>query len=337
LLSALVSGMAACGTTVTTTATTTSKITTTATTTAVSTVTATTNITSTATTTAVSTVTNTATITATPTPTTAPKPAITKLILATTTSTRDTGLLDVLIPMFQSQTGYIVQTVAVGSGAAITMGQTGNADVLLAHAPASELALVATGIGINRRLVMHNDFIIVGPASDPAGIKGMTSAAEAMKKIADSKSTFITRGDNSGTNSFELSVWAKLGIAPKGQDWYLSTGQGMGATLIVADQKNGYTVADRGTYLAFKNSLKLVNMVDGTVVDLSMINVYHVIQIDPAKFTNVTINGTGAKAFSDFMVAPATQEVIRTFGNITYGAPLFFPDADKTDAQLGTQ
>jgi tungstate transport system substrate-binding protein len=289
------------------------------------------------TTTATSTVTTTAVVTATPTPTTTPKPANPKVILATTTSTRDTGLLDVLIPMFQSQTGYVVQTVAVGSGAAMTMGQTGNADVLLVHSPASEVAFVASGLGISRRLVMHNDFIIVGPVSDPAGIKGMKSAADAMKKIADSKSTFVTRGDASGTNAYELSVWAKLGITPKGQDWYLSTGQGMGATLIVADQKNGYTIADRGTFLAFKNSIKVINMVDGTNVDLSMINVYHVIQVDPTKFTNVIINGAGAKAFSDFMVAPATQEVIKTFGVITYGAPLFFPDADKTDAQLCTQ
>lgn len=279
----------------------------------------------------------TATVTQTPTATTAPKPTNPDLILATTTSTRDTGLLDVLIPMFQAQTGYNVKTVAVGSGAAIAMGQQGNADVVLAHSPADELAFVQSGAGINRVLVMHNDFVIVGPASDPAGIKGMTSAVDAMKKIADSKSTFVSRADKSGTNAWELAVWAKFGITPTGQSWYIATGQGMGATLIVADQKNGYTISDRGTYTAyaFQKSISLAMMVDGTQVDPSMINVYHVIQVNPMMFPKV--NAAGAKAFSDFMVAPATQQVIGTFGIITYGKALFTPDAGKTEAELGVQ
>lgn len=330
VLVALVAVNAGCGATVTTTAT--------ATTTQVNTSTVTSTMTSvttanfTSTTTAVTT--QTATVTAMPTPTVT-KPTNPDLILATTTSTRDTGLLDVLIPMFQAQTGYIVKTVAVGSGAAIAMGQTGNADVVLAHDPASELTFVASGVGINRTLVMHNDFVILGPASDPAGIKGMTSAADAMKKIADSKSIFVSRGDNSGTNSFEKAIWAKLGVTTAGQTWYISTGQGMGATLIVADQKTGYTLADRGTFVAFQKSISLVLDVNGTQVDPSMINVYHVIQVNSTIYPKV--NAAGAKAFSDFMVAPATQQVIATFGVITYGSALFTPDAGKTDAQLGTQ
>jgi tungstate transport system substrate-binding protein len=328
VLVVLVAATAGCGATVTTTATATQMNTSTVTSTMTSVTTA--NFTST--TTAVTT--QTATVTATLTPTVA-KPANPILILATTTSTRDTGLLDVLIPLFQSQTGYTVQTVAVGSGAAIALGQSGNADVLLVHSPSAELTLTGTGAGINRVLVMHNDFVIVGPASDPAGIKGMTSASAAMKKIADSKSTFVSRGDASGTNAFELSVWAGLGIAPAGQSWYLSTGQGMGSTLIVADQKNGYTVADRGTYVAFQKSISLVLDVNGTQVDPSMINVYHVIQVNAALYPKV--NAAGAKAFSDFMVAPATQQIISTFGLITYGSALFTPDAGKTDADLGTK
>lgn len=327
VLATLVSGMAGCSTPTTTTATAT----------ATTTATATEKITSIATVTATATATTTTIVTATPTPTatTSTKPANPDMILATTTSTRDTGLLDVLIPMFQAQTGYNVKTVAVGSGAAIALGQTGNADVLLVHSPADELKFVQSGAGINRTLVMHNDFVIVGPASDPAHIKGMTSAANALQNIAIINATFVSRGDASGTNAYELGVWAKLGITATNQTWYLSTGQAMGATLIIADQKNGYTISDRGTFVAFQKSIKLVMMVDGTKVDSSMINVYHVIQVNPTMFPKV--NADGAKAFSDFMVAPATQQVIATFGLITYSQALFTPDAGKTDAQLGTQ
>ena len=272
------------------------------------------------------------TVTVTPTQTGTPKPANPQLILATTTSTQDTGLLDVLVPMFQNQTGYQVKTIAVGSGAAIAMGQSGQADVLLVHMPDSELKLVQSGAGINRRLVMHNDFVIVGPASDPAGIKGMTDPVEAMKKIAVSHSLFVSRGDGSGTNGYELSIWAQLGATVNGQSWYISTGQGMGATLIIASEKNGYTISDRGTYVAFKKSIVSVLMVQNPTV---MVNPYHVIQVNPAMFSG--INAAGAQAFSDFMVAPATQAVIGSFGLVTYGQALFIPDAGKTEASLGSK
>ena len=273
----------------------------------------------------------TTTITATPT---TPKPANPQLILATTTSTRDTGLLDLLVPMFEQQTGYQVKTVAVGSGAAIAMGQQGQADVLLVHMPDSELKLVQDGYGINRRLVMHNDFVIVGPKADPAGITGMTDPVAAMKKIADSQSLFVSRDDNSGTNGYELSLWSQLGITAKGQSWWLSTGQGMGATLVIASEKNGYTISDRGTYLTFFNS-KAINSVLLVQNPTVMVNPYHVIQVNPAKFTG--INAAGAQAFSDFMVAPATQAAIGAFGLITYGQALFIPDAGKTEASIGSK
>ena len=272
--------------------------------------------------------------TTTTTTATTSKPANPQIILATTTSTRDTGLLDLIIPMFEQQTGYQVKTVAVGSGAAIAMGQQGQADVLLVHMPDSELKLVQDGYGINRRLIMHNDFVIIGPKSDPAGIKDMTDPVAAMKKIADSKSLFVSRDDASGTNGYELSIWSQLGITAKGQSWWLSTGQGMGATLIITSEKNGYTISDRGTYLTFFNSKAITStlLVQNPTV---MVNPYHVIQVNPAKFSSV--NAAGAQAFSDFMVAPATQAAISNFGKITYGQALFIPDAGKSEASLGSK
>jgi len=238
--------------------------------------------------------------------------------------------------MFQQQTGYEVKTIAVGSGAAIAMGQKGEADVLLVHMPDDELKFVQDGYGINRRLIMHNDFVIVGPKADLAGIKDMTDPGAAMKKIADSQSLFVSRDDKSGTNGYELTLWGQLGITAKGQSWWLSTGQGMGATLIIANEKNGYTISDRGTYLTFFNSKAIASvlMVQNPTV---MVNPYHVIQVNPDKFPDIKINAAGAQAFSDFMVAPATQATISNFGKITYGQALFTPDAGKTEASLGSK
>lgn len=253
------------------------------------------------------------------------------LILATTTSTQDSGLLDVLIPLFEKQTGYKVKTVAVGTGAALEMGNKGEADVLLVHAPADEKKLVDSGVGINYKLVAHNDFIIIGPDSDPAKIKGTKTAAEAFKKINDTKSLFISRGDASGTNKAELNIWKAAGITPaKGSENYQETGQGMGQTLTVAQQKSGYTLTDRATYMAQKKNLTLSIMVEG---EKSLLNIYHVMQVNPEKFPKV--NAEGAKAFDDFMVAPATQKMIGEFGADKYGQPLFYADAGKNEADLG--
>jgi tungstate transport system substrate-binding protein len=187
------------------------------------------------------------------------------------------------------------------------------------------------GNGINRRLVMHNDFVIVGPSGDPAGINGMTVAADAFKKIAASGSTFISRGDDSGTNKSELSIWKTAGVDPSGQDWYQETGQGMGATLTITSEKQGYTLTDRATYLNTRANLDLDILVQGDPV---LLNIYHVIQVNPDK--GPLINAEGAKAFADFMVSPAVQEIIRTYGVEKYGQPLFFPDAGKTEADLGS-
>jgi len=252
------------------------------------------------------------------------------IILATTTSTQDSGLLDVLIPLFEKKTGYFVKTIAVGSGQAMTMGQKGEADVLLVHSPAAEKKFVEEGYGINRRLIMHNDFIVVGTPADPAKIKGMKSALEAFKKIAASGSIFMSRGDKSGTNTKEMSIWKAAGINPEGQKWYQQTGLGMGQTLSVAAEKKTYTLADRGTYLALKKNLGLDILCEGDGV---LLNIYHVIEINPAKWPKV--NAAGGKAFADFMVSKQTQDIIKTFGVSKFGSPLFFPDAGKKEELLG--
>lgn len=265
-----------------------------------------------------------------PTEAPVPAPANPNLILATTTSTQDSGLLDMLVPMFQDRTGYTVQTVAVGSGEAMKMGEEGNADVLLVHAPSSEVAFMQAGNGKDRFLVMHNDFIIVGPAADPAGIKGMTSAADAFKAIYEAGDPFITRGDDSGTHKKELAIWKAAELDPAGQAWYIETGQGMGASLIVANEKSAYILTDRATYLANKDKYQLDLLVEG---DKSLLNVYHVIAVSPDKWPKV--NYDGAIAFAKFMTHPDTQSVIGEFGVEEFGQPLFYPDADKTDADLG--
>jgi tungstate transport system substrate-binding protein len=248
------------------------------------------------------------------------------LILATTTSTQDSGLLDVLIPIFEKKTGYFVKTIAVGSGQAMAMGKKGEADVLLVHSPAAEEQFMAGGYGINRRIVMHNDFVIVGPPADPAKIKGMKKAAAAFQKIASAQALFLSRSDKSGTHSKEMAIWKSSAVKPQGQKWYQQTGLGMGQTLNVASEKDGYTLTDRGTYLALKKNLHLAILVEG---DAILLNVYHVIEVNPAKWPKV--NAAGAKAFSDFMVSPETQAVIKTFGIEKFGSPLFFPDAGKKE------
>ena len=252
------------------------------------------------------------------------------VILATTTSTQDSGLLDVLIPIFEKKTGYFVKTIAVGSGQAMAMGQKGEADVLLVHSPDAEKKFVTDGSGINRRLVMHNDYIVVGPLGDPAKIRGMKSAVEVFKKIASSNSLFISRGDNSGTHSKEKTIWKVANIKYEGEKWYQQTGLGMGQTINVASEKRAYTLADRGTYLALKKRLDLEILAEGDAV---LLNIYHVIEVNQAKFPKV--NAGGGKAFADFMVSKEVQGIIKTFGVEKFGSPLFFPDAGKKVEELG--
>ena len=249
------------------------------------------------------------------------------VVVASTTSTRDTGLLDSLLPIFTARTGYRVQLLAVGTGQALTMGRRGDADVVLVHAPEAERVLVDSGYFVRRLLVMHNEFLIVGPAADPAGLRGMSDAAAALLRLAEHRAVFVSRADNSGTEQRERMLWQKAGrVQPHGEPWYIEAGQGMGATLQMASEKRAYTLTDIGTYLAWQSKVELVPLVQG---DPALFNVYHVLEPNPRNAPR--INVAGGRAFADFMVDTATQRLIGQFGTTRFGRPLFIPDAGKID------
>lgn len=251
------------------------------------------------------------------------------VILSTTTSTQDSGLLDVLIPLFEKQSGYTVKPISVGTGQALALAAKGDADVALVHAPSLEKQYVGEGKLLNRRLVMYNDFVIIGPKNDPAKIRSTKSALAALKAIEQTKAPFVSRGDNSGTHTLEKSLWKTAGIEPKGS-WYIESGQGMGATLNIANERNAYTITDRGTYLALGKRLSLPILIEG---DKLLLNIYSVMEVNPANGPKVNL--AGGKAFADFLVAPQTQTVIRNFGVEKFGQPLFIPVADKKEEDLG--
>ncbi|HXF96733.1 MAG TPA: substrate-binding domain-containing protein [Gemmatimonadales bacterium] len=248
------------------------------------------------------------------------------VLLATTTSTRDSGLLDSLLPRFERQTGYRVKVIAVGSGHALELGRRGDADVVLSHAPEQERALVDSGYFVRRLLVMHNDFLIVGPDEDPAGVRGLTSAVAALARVAG-RALFVSRGDRSGTHQLERALWRRAGIAVPGPgSWYLESGQGMSETLQMADQKRAYTLTDRATYLVWHERLRLVPAVEG---DSLLYNVYHVMEVNPRNAPRVNVRG--ARVLARFFVAPETQRLIAAFGRTRFGQSLFLPDAGKPD------
>jgi len=247
------------------------------------------------------------------------------VVLATTTSTQDSGLLDVLVPLFERQTGLTVKTVSVGTGQALALAARGEADVTLCHAPALEQKYVAEGRLQNRRLVMYNDFVLVGPVADAAAVRGDKTAVAALRKIAAAGARFVSRADGSGTHLLEQALWAQAGVTPTAP-WYIESGQGMGATLAVADDRHAYTLTDRATLLAFGRRLALGVMVEG---DRPLLNVYSVMEVNPAHGPRVNV--AGGKAFADFMMAPATQAVIGTFGVEKFGRPLFVPIAGRRD------
>jgi tungstate transport system substrate-binding protein len=249
------------------------------------------------------------------------------IILATTTSTQDSGLLDSILPAFQRESGIRVKVIAVGTGAALEMGRRGDADAVLVHAPAAERKYVESGDLVEGRLVMHNDFLLIGPGGDPAGIKGMSDPARAMAQLARRGATFVSRGDASGTEKKEIELWRTADLDPDSVSRRVETGQGMGATLLVAEQRQGYTLTDRATYLAFGKRLTLKPMVEGAP---SLLNIYHVYVVNPAKHPDVKL--PEARVFAAFIVAPATQARIGTFGRSRFGQPLFFPDAGKVTA-----
>lgn len=243
------------------------------------------------------------------------------LILATTTSTQDSGLLDELVPRFEREQGIAVKVIAVGSGAALRMAARGDADAVLVHAPAAERPYVDAGDLVDGRQVMHNDFVIVGPRADPAGVRRADTAAGAMRAIAG-HAAFVSRGDDSGTHSQELALWAAAGIDPRSLDRREEAGQGMGATLNVADQKNAYTLSDRGTYLSQRQRLDLAILFEG---DAALRNVYHVYAVNPARHR--AARHREARALIDFLVSPPVQEAIAAFKRDEYGQSLFVPDA----------
>ena len=251
------------------------------------------------------------------------------VILSTTTSTQDSGLLDVLIPLFEKQTGYSVKTISVGTGQALALAAKGDADVALVHAPSLEKQYVAEGKLLNRRLVMYNDFVIIGPKEDPAKARLAKNAVDALKAIEQAKASFVSRGDNSGTHVLEKALWKSAGVEPKGA-WYIEAGQGMGATLGIANERNAYTITDRGTYLALGKRVSLPILIEG---DKALLNIYSVIEVNPAN--GPRINSAGGKAFADFMVAPQTQNVIRSFGVEKFGQSLFVPVAGKKEDEFG--
>ena len=245
-----------------------------------------------------------------------------KLILATTTSTQDSGLLDVLdvldvlVPTFQKKMGYVVKTVAVGTGQALALGR--RADVLLVHSPPEEERFMAEGHGVRRQSFMYNQFVIVGPANDPAKVSRASSAVEALKRIADSQALFLSRGDNSGTHILEKKLWSEA--RPPSGSWYQESGQGMGQTLTIASEKKAYTLTDSGTYLSLKKRLEL--SIVFSKGESKLRNIYSVIQVNPQK--NSMINGAGARAFFDFIVSREAGKIIKDFGRKDHGQPLFY-------------
>jgi len=250
-----------------------------------------------------------------------------EVLLATTTSFQDSGLLDALAADFQKRTPYRLRATAVGTGAALAIGARGDADVVFVHAPNEELAFMEDGNGDRRLLVMHNDFVLLGPPSDPAQVRGK-NIFDALRQVASARATFISRGDKSGTDIFEKNLWRQTGLAPSAP-WYVEAATGMGQTLTIASEKRAYTLSDRGTFLARRAQLEL-----GIVVqrDPPLINVYHVITVSPQKFPKV--NAAGANAFADYLVSAEAQRLIGLFGVDKYGEQLFFPDAGKTDDEV---
>ncbi len=250
------------------------------------------------------------------------------LILATTTSLQDSGLLDVLLPRFEAAYPYRVKTIAVGSGEALRMGEQGSADVLVVHSPADEEKYMAAGFGKDRKELMSNDFVIVGPPGDPARVRGSTTA-DALRTISRVGAVFVSRADASGTDKKEKSLWKKAGLAPAGA-WYLETGQGMAETLRIASEKAGYTLTDRGTFLAVKARSALAVLVEG---EADLLNVYYVITVSPEKHPGTEIRG--AEAFMEFLLSPATQKAIGEFGLDKFGVPLFNPVLKSPATSVG--
>jgi tungstate transport system substrate-binding protein len=254
-----------------------------------------------------------------------------EVVLATTTSVRDSGLLDLLVAAFERSSGYRVQTTALGTGAALAFAARGAADLVLTHAPEDERRWLAEGNGLDRRLVMYNDFVLLGPRADPAGVRALRDAREAFRRIAAAGAPFVSRGDQSGTHRREQALWRQAGLEPAGQPWYVESGAGQATTLTIADQRDAYVLTDRGTWLALRSRLQLDLLVEG---DPQLLNLYHVMRVNPAKFPGLPINLAGATALAEFLLGPEGQRLIGEFGREQHGRPLFTPAAGLSEADL---
>jgi tungstate transport system substrate-binding protein len=251
-----------------------------------------------------------------------------EIVLLTTTTTQDSGILDALVTAFEKRTRIHVKPIVAGSGDVLKQASRGEGDVVLTHSPEAEKEWMTQQCATSRRLVMYNDFILIGPHTDPAQIKGL-SAAEALRRISDRKAPFVSRGDQSGTHARELKLWKEAGVDPKGQSWYRETGQGQGQTMDVASQQQAYALTDRGTFRVNDKRLDLAILVEA---DPALFNIYHVMTIDPARFPKT--NAQGGQAFADFLVSPDGQHVIAEFGREKYGSSLFTPAAGKKEDEL---
>jgi len=256
------------------------------------------------------------------------QPATNELIILTTTTTQDSGILRVLTDAFVRKSGLTVKAIVAGSGDILKQGARGEGDVLLTHSPDAEKTWMADGNGTSRKLVMYNDFVIIGPEADPAKVKGL-KAAEALRRIAETKSAFVSRGDQSGTHVRELAMWKRAGIDPRGQSWYRETGQGQGLTMDVASQFQAYAFTDRGTYLTQAKRIGLPVLVEN---DPALYNIYHVMPVSPTKFPKV--NASAGQAFADWIISPEGQSVIAEVGKAEYGRSLFMPAATKQESDL---
>lgn len=251
-----------------------------------------------------------------------------ELVILTTTTTQDSGILAVLTDAFAKKSKLTVKAIVAGSGDILKQGALGEGDVLLTHSPEAEKLWMGDGNATSRRLVMYNDFVIIGPEADPANIRGL-KAADALRRIAESKAPFVSRGDQSGTHVRELATWRRAGVDPKGRSWYRETGQGQGLTMDVASQFQGYTFTDRGTYLVHAKRIGLPILVENDPV---LYNIYHVMPVNAAKFSRA--NASGGQAFADWIVSPEGQAVIAEVGKARYGRSLFTPAANLNEAQL---
>ncbi len=244
-----------------------------------------------------------------------------EILVATTTSLQDSGLLEEIVKLFENEYQYKVKIIAVGTGQALELGKRGDVDIVITHDPENEKKLVEEGFFVNYTPFVYNYFVLLGPTEDPANVSSSKTIVEAFQKIAQNNSLFVSRGDNSGTHKKELKIWNEAGIDPTKEDWYIESGSGMGQTLLIANEKLAYTLSDNGTFLAFKDKLQLEILFKD---DERLLNVYHIMLVNPERFKNLKINYVGAKKLLEFLTSQKVQRIIKAYGVQEFGEPLFY-------------